>query len=122
MALPKPLKAIASPVPIPCAAVEIPVPKAVRTDGTPLNAVLIPVPIPLALVAIPLPADSNNLPKPPNICDKVLLELLAFFVTSSKDSVAFFLNNLNGFNPLIKSIPLVANLIALSEPTIPNNE
>ena len=122
MALPNPLKAIASPVPIPCAAVEIPVPKAVRTDGTPLNAVLIPVPIPLAAVLIPLPADSSTFPKLSIICDTVLLVSLVFFVTSSSDSVAFFLNNLNGFNPLIKSSPLVANLIAFNEPTIPNNE
>ena len=88
----------------------------------PLKAIASPVPIPLAAVLTPLPADSITFPKLSITWDIVLFVSLVFFITSPNDSVAFFLNNLNGFNPLIKLSPLVANLIALREPTIPNNE
>ncbi len=51
-------------MPIPCATVDIAVPRELMIGGAPDKAVLIPVPIPFAAVDMAVPADLTILPKP----------------------------------------------------------
>ena len=124
IACPNPLNAVASPVPIPFAAVDTPLPRLSTILGTPLNALLIPVPMPFAAFPIPLPAESITFEIPVKIFSIVLFAPAALPVKSSKLCVAplpKLLNGLKDFNDLNTSNPFAASLIALIEPAIAKN-